>query len=345
MSFTIKRKKEKFARDRFREQEVGSIFSKTSNGLSSAFSLIVTLFFTPALITSSIISKEILVSFANIFLSLGYLTNFFYRIYKREISKAELIVSLFTLTAFLAAAFVFFPPVATLSALAVIQLVNQSAVAINMFFLIRHLLVPPVKHVIETIAHRLGFDIAGQYYSKPALTLEKDRFAVDRILEKQYGHDSHSPHYNAAQLNNLNKLLTKLTLYISKYDEILFGYIRNKDKITALEKNIEQLTQRGDPDSSYAFIRNKIRFKTTKIQLLQDAVVKVQQAIAKPDGQADQALSFFHLPLFHKKQDKAELLQTGLDDLQNEIKRQKAKIKALHECLPLDSVACPQSTL
>ena len=224
MPATVERKKEKFSRNRSREQEAGSFFNKTSSGLSKAFSFIVAIFFTPAIITSSIVSKEILLSFANIFLSLGYLSNFCYRIYKREMSKAEFIVSVVVLAGLMTGAFILFPPAAAaVTALSVIQLINQVAVVINLFFLARHVIVPPVKHLVEKIAHRFGFDIAGQYYSKPALTLENDRFTVDKVLEKDYGHDSHSPNYKPAQLLKQNKLLTKLSLYICKYDEALFG--------------------------------------------------------------------------------------------------------------------------
>lgn len=334
MSIIIRRKK-KFARNRSREQEAGSLFSKTSSGLSNAFSLIIAIF-TPALITSSIASTEILLPLANIFLSLGYLTNFSYRIYNREISHVELMVSALALAGFVAAAFLLFPPAgAVISVLSAIQLINQAAVAINLFFVVKHVLVPPIKHVVEKIAKYLGYDISRQYCLKPALTLEKDRFAVDRILEKDYGHDSHSKKYNSAQLSHLNKLLTKLTFYISKYDELLLGYIRHKDKITALEKSIESLSQRGDPDSSYSFIKEKIRFKTTKVQLLQDAVAEVQVALAHPGKLDDKALSYFHIPLLQRKRNRTEMLKAGLDDLQYEIKRQQVKINSLQECLPL----------
>lgn len=57
-NMNIKIKKEKFARNRSRENEVGSFFIKTSSGLTSASSVIIALFFTPALITSSISQKK-----------------------------------------------------------------------------------------------------------------------------------------------------------------------------------------------------------------------------------------------------------------------------------------------
>lgn len=336
---SIKRKKEKFARSRFREEEAGNFFRKTSSGLSSAFSLIIALFFTPALIASSIFSKEILLPFANIFLCLGYLTNFSYRIYKKEVGKAELIVTALTLAAFLAVGFFFFPPVAAVSLLSVIQLVNQAAVIINMFFLIKHVIVPPVKQLVEKMAHRLGFDISRPYFSKPPLTPEADVYIIDRLLKKNYGHDSHSKEYDPNELVNLNKLLKKLTLYINKYAEVLLGYIRNKDKIDALKRTIEQL-ERGDPNDSYAFIKSKISFKETKIELLQEARDKVQLALSNPSIQIyeKEALAFFHKTVF-RKHDRTQLLTNGLDNLNQEIKRQEAKLASLTECLPLSPAA------
>ena len=333
-------KRSKFARNRSREQEAGSFFNKTSTGLNSVFSLIVTIFFTPALITSSILSKEILIPFANIFLSLGYLSNFFYRLYKNEMSKAELIISTLTLAALIAGALILFPPAAALSALGIIQFVNQIAVVINIFFMIRHVVVPPMKHLMERVAQRLGFDIAGQYYSKPALTLKHDRYVIDRILMKIYGHDSDSPQFNEQQLINLNKLLHKLTVYISKYDEALFGYIKNQNKIACFEKMIDELTVHGDSDSSYTLIKKKICFKSTKLQLLQKAEEKVKSGLGDAT-QEDKALSFFYTSLFHKKEHNKEVLQAGLRDLQTEIKRQQAKITSLQECLPLTLARTP----
>lgn len=332
---SIKLNKSLFARNRDREIEFGDIFNKTSNGLSYIMALSITVFFTPALITTSIFSKEIIVILANFTLSLGYLTNFAYRIYQNEVSKSELFVSMLTLAAFLTAAYFLFPPIAAISLISTLGFINQMAVAVNLFFLIKHVVVPPCKKMIENIAQWMGFDIAGRYYSKPPLTIEQDRFILDQLLMKTYEYDSHSPKFDQKKLASFNKLLAKLSAYIDKYDESLLGYINNREAISDLENHIAQLTIKGNPDSSYSFIQRKIRFKTTKIQMLQEARETVSNALDNPDHDPHQALLFFSdIDSGELEKNRKQVLDAGLQCLKNEIQRQQDKIASLEDCLP-----------
>ena len=209
------------------------------------------------------------------------------------------------------------------------------AVAVNLFFLIKHVVVPPCKKIIENVAQYMGFNIAGRYYSKPPLTLTHDRYIIDQLLNKSYGHNSHSPDFKPAELAQFNKLLTKLSDYIDKYDESILGYIINKDTIVDLEKQIAQLTTRGNTDTSYAFIRRKIGFKTTKIDLLHEAQKTIKEALEDPYFDVTPALQFFKgVDSQELERDRIAVLSEGLECLQMEIDRQQVKISTLEECLP-----------
>lgn len=333
----LKLKRALFSRDRSREKEKGYIFSKTSNGITNVMPLVLTLFFTPVLITTSLFSKEIIIILANLSLCAGYLINFCYRIYRQEVSPAELLVSILALAGFIAVAYFLGPSIGTFSFITAFIALNQIAVAINLFFLIKHVLVPPCKKLIENISQYLGFNIKGRYYTKPPLTLEHDRTIIDLLLIKTYGYDSFSPKYNPKQLEAFNALLTKQSLYIDKYDESILGYIYNRTDITNLENQIFDLTVQGNPDSSYTFIRKKISFKTTKINLLLEAQKVVSEGIDDPENKSDPALRFFKgvdKNMLHQNPQK--VLNSGFKCLQKEIEKQQQKIEQLKTCLPIE---------
>ena len=331
----IKLKKALFARSRSREKEIGDIFNKTSYGITNLMPFIAILFFTPVLITTSIFSREIIPMFANISLCFGYLSNFAYRVYNKEISKSELVISTVLLIAFLSLAYFLYPLIAVVSFINVITIINQMAAAVNLFFLVKHVIVPPCKQLIEKIAQFIGLDIAGRYYNKPPLTLKEDRFIIDRLLRQNYRHDTSSPEFREEELDSFNRLLAKLCQYVNKYDESFFGYIINKDAISDLETRISELTTLGNHDSSYTFIRRKIGFKTTKINLLETAKEAVLTAIQTPNITPRQALSFFtDIDQDQLKTDKISVLKEALECVQGEIARQQEKIEGLNACLP-----------
>lgn len=332
----LKLKKYLFSKNHDREKEAGDFFSKTSSGLTSVMPLILTVFFTPALITTSLFSKEIIVMLANFSLSLGYITNFAYRLYRKEVSASELLISSLTLAAFLTVAYLLFPPLAPISFIGVLIALNQMAVAVNLFFLIKHVLVPPCKKLIEHVAQYMGFNITGRYYSKPPLTLEQDRHVIDQLLMKTYGHDSFAPQFHQNQLDRFNALLMKQSSYIDKYDESILGYINNRAPIADLEDQITKLTVQGNPESSFTFIRKKIGFKTTKIKMMEQAKEIVLNAIEHPEQDVSEALHFFKpVKNMDLQKDRDKILATGLKCLDLEILKQQEKINSMESCLPI----------
>lgn len=332
----LKLNKARFGRNRHREQDVGDVFNKTSTGLTNMMPFLITLFFTPVIITTSLFSKEIILMFANISLSLGYISNFVYRVYRLEVSKSELFISSIVLVGFLAAAFFLYPTVGLLSIVSALGFINKMAAAVNLFFLIKDVIIPPVKQLIENIAQAVGFDIAGRYYTKPSFDLDRDLFVIKRLFNKHYQNDDITAADVDAKLNPLNKLLSKLSHYINKYDESIFGYIINKNVISDLETKISELTIEGNSDSSYAFIHKKIDFKRTKIQLLLSAKDTVSHAQQNSHTDIKPVLDFFiNATRPSNATHRQELLKTCINILDEEISRQRNKILELEECLPI----------
>ena len=205
-----------FSRNRTREKEIGAIFNKTSRGITNLMPVIIPIFFAPALVTTSLFSKEIILMLANISLSLGYVSNFAYRIYNNEVSKSELLITALIVAALIALSYFFYPTIIAYSFVNVLSVLNQMAAAVNLFFLVKDVIIPPCKRALEKVAQFLGVDITSGYYSKRPLTLEEDRYILDRLLTQAYGYDSFSPKFQEKKIGSFNRLLNKLCDYINK---------------------------------------------------------------------------------------------------------------------------------
>lgn len=331
---TLKLNKSFFSRNKSREKQIGAIFNKTSNGISNLMPLVVPLFIAPTLITTSYFSKELILMLANIFLCLGYLSNFIYRIYAKEISRLELLTAAVLFVSIVPLCYLLYPMITTFSFIHVLFIVNQTAAAVNLFFLVKDAIIPPFKRILEKIGHLIGIDIADHYYSKPPFNLAEDRFAIDRLMTNVYGYSSASPEFNEEKIVSFNYLLKKLCSYINKYDESFLGYLINKESIINLESQINSLTQ-GNPDSSFTFIRKKISYKTTKIQLLESAQKEVYEALHNPSLNFKQTLRFFTYDDNKKLlSERKKVLCKGVQCLQKEIIRQQEKVSSLKACLP-----------
>lgn len=335
----LKLNKIAFARQHTREQESSNIFNKASSSISDIMPFIIPLFFTPVLITSSLFSKEIVLMLANITLGLGYMSNFLYKIYNKEVSKSEVIISSLFLAGLLTLSYFVYPVMLAISFVSVLSLINQMVAAVNLFFLTKNAIVPPCKRIIEKGAQYLGIDISAGYYNKTPLNLKNDRYALDRLFQQAYGYDTFAPQFEKKQIKSFNNLLRKLCSYINKYDESFLGYFLNKKAIAEIENQIHMLLTEGSADSSYAFIRKKIAFKTTKVNLLEAAKDELIEALADPTINATPLRHFFmnvdEKQLCTKRK---EILRSGIYCLQEEIVRQKEKLNSLEECLPEDKL-------
>lgn len=327
----LRLRKSPFKRNQDREKNIGDIFNNASSSLNSVMSLTLTIFFTPALIATSLFSQEIVLMLINLSLCLGNLSNFVYRVYKKEVGTIELLVSLSMLAGVITAAYFLFPTiVSTASVLGIIALANQFAIGINLFFLFRNSIVPPIIGWFRSIGKALGFDVQDKYYQIKPLDLKEDACVVNALMQKHFGHGFKEGPIED-DLNKLNQLLNILQDYINKYDEIILGDVKYNEVIKTIEGHIRQITLKGNADSSFSFIRQKIAYKEVKVHRLQQA--KSEGAAGDQNWQwlskyckgVDQSSYQRQPSMFNQK---------AIELLDKEIERQQTKIDRLSGCLP-----------
>lgn len=332
-------KKSFFARNKDREEAYGSLFNKASSSLLFLINVIVAGLFAPVVIATSLVSKDVALMLANIFLSAGYSANFIYRLISKEVSTSELFISAIALSVSLTLTFYFLPVTTVWSFVNIVNFCNHIATAVNGFFLIRNIIVPPLKQFSERIAHFIGLEIGGNYYYQRPLTLAKDRFVIDRLFGKHYHHDATQSKQFKEELQPFNNLLKKLVFYVNKYNEPLFGSLSSAENISSHEKLISQLTVEGNAVNCLSRIEQKLAFKKTKIALLEGAKTEVQTITDESStAEIKDKLRFFgSIPVKEIHKNRGELRQQCLNIIDKEIQRQNAKVEELCSCLPMTS--------
>ncbi|MCC5792355.1 MAG: hypothetical protein JJT82_07095 [Legionellaceae bacterium] len=327
----LRLRKSPFTRNKRREKSIGDIFNKASSRLSSAMSLALTIFFTPALMATSLFSQEIVLMLINLCLCLGNLSNFGYRVYQKEVGKIELAVTLCFLAGFIAGAYFLFPAiVSTGSWLAVVALANQFAAAVNLFFLLRNNIVPPIIGWFKYVGATLALDIQDTFHSIKPLDAQEDAYIVNALMQKHFHHSFREGPVEA-DLNKLNRLLKILENYTNKYHELVWRDTRYSEAIKAIEGHIRQLTLKGNADSSFSFIRQKIAYKEVKRHRLQQAQTELQ-AEDLSWQQFSKYCKGIPAATYHSQPSLYRQKATSL--LAQELKRQQAKIDQLSDCLP-----------
>lgn len=330
--------KKYFARDRQRENDYGSFFNRTSTSIQFFMNVIIAGIFTPAVMATSLASKAVILMLANISLCLGYTTNFIHRVLSREVGIAEFVITLLGIAGLITLAFYFLPVTLTLNMVGVISLINHVATAINGFFLIRNIVVPPLKKGVEGIAKWFGCEIKGNYYYRRPLNLEIDRHVIDNLFRQAYGKDTTQFEREevAVKLKPFNNMIEKLSFYINKYNEALFGSISEGDKITNLDKFVAQITIEGNAANATPWLKRKEGFKLTK----QASLKRAREALSKcNDDTPDDALKE-HFKFFtsYKKErlktNKTGLIRDAIACYDKEIQRQQEKIDTFEACKP-----------
>lgn len=323
MNKPISFKKEFFARNRHREEERSDIFNITYKSLAFIGNILLPVIFTPAIIISNLVSHGIFLTLLNSFLALGYCAHFSHRFLLDEASYLELLISLVFITALFSIAFYSAPMSFGFNLLNIINVINLLSTSVNSFFLIRNYIVPPLQSFLQTMLHFLGLNVTVSFFSKEPLTLLKDRPVIDRLLTNFYGCNSFQATSLMDKIKPFNLLLAKMVAYVNKYSEPFLGALYNRDKIANLEKSIDQLTIEGNAESSISFIKKKINFKLTKINLLQTTIDTIEKH--------DDLYRFFR---HTQGKDAAFIVKEGTALLQIELDRQHSKVEALRLCIP-----------
>ena len=334
---TITLNKSYFARNKSREKDGGGIFSLIHKNLSFLTNVAFLIVLAPTVVVGSLLSHASFLMIANIFLALGFLFNFFNRIYMREISVEEVVITLVVIGLLCLLAIYLAPAVSSWGLISTLCFVNLFSTSIIAFFLARNFLVPPLLSGMRSIGNALGFKLDTSFYYMSPLELEnegepeKDRSLIDRLLMKLYGHNSRSKENQetlSQELASINKVIKILSKYINKYDEPIFGYINNNEKIKTLEGALTKLVVNCDTDGCSGFLKRKISYKQTKIEKLQQALCEVNDS---QDGLEVRWYRFFNnMPTSNTLLS----MKYARELLASEIERQQKKVDDLSKDVP-----------
>lgn len=336
----IKLKRTYFSDNRNRERLSVHYFNRASFGLTAYGKVLVDLFFTPIVAASSLLVSDLFLMIANVMLAFGYLSNFIYRIFNKEVSFFEGfltivgLASLIGLAVYIAQA-VF---VVTLTAPAIFTYCSVIATAINSFFLIKNVILPPLKRLVESLVfYCFGYNIKADYYYQKPLTLESDEFIIKLLLNREDLLPGESlTVVDQEKLVSYNNILQKLCWYINKYNEQPFGSILHEDKITDIEAEIRYLTVDGSSEFPIDFLYKKCSFKQTKLTKMKDALTKVTSAYEQrsPAAYNQFGLRFFDNYTPVDQSGLAASFKITSELLSTQISRQEVKIRELEACVP-----------
>ncbi len=308
-----------------RENEGEEFFNTSHKSLSVLATIIIPAIYTPALILDNLMSHGILFSLGNISLAAGFCIYFTHRMIAKNISYLELFASLVLLGALLTVAFSTAPMTLGFTLVQSINFLNLVSTSINSFLLISPYVIPHFQALIKYTFTFLGHELQTSFFSSPPLTLKEDGPVIDRLLKKHYKHDSFSPDFNEDEIKPFNALIQKMVMYINKYQEPFFGTVIEEEKIKQLKTAITALVKHGNTDSSFAFINEKIDFKTHKINRIKRAIDTCQTKEKEHKASQTQLRHGF----FRKFRPTYEL-----SELQEELLRQEEKVASLKLCLP-----------
>ncbi len=328
----IKINKKYFARNRHRELEERGIFNTISRDLLFLTNTSFMIILAPTIVISSVLSHASLLMIANLFLAFGFVFNFGRRVFAREVSISEFLITLIVIALLCLLAFYLSPAITQLSFIGVLCFINIFTTSISSFFLIRNIIIPPIQSLIQRVARFFGFELTEHLFYVSPFSLEKDRGTIDRLSKKFYGYDSFSDKFAEENITPFNNMIAVLSRYVNKYQEPLLGYVNDYVRIKDLESTISKLVTKGDTDSTLTFIKRKIDFKTTKIK----ALTQVKTELTQESNQNRVFIQRFfnHLPS-KIEENTTEVFTQCNALLQSEIERQQTKIDQLNACLPI----------
>ena len=323
-------KKEFYARDRYRDHDDDSFFKHVHKNISFLSNTGFVILLAPTVVISSLMSHTAILMVANAFLALGFIFNFAHRVYLQEASPFELLVSLIVIGLLVLLAFYLAQPTIELSLLSILGMINLVASGINSFFLIRHVLIPPLASMTEYSLRAMGFDVSIKFHKIHPLTIEQDKLVIDRLLNKLFKINSDSPAYTAKHLESLNRIIDVISRYINKYQAPLFGSITNSDFIKKYEDGLSRFVKEGYSDTVMDLINRKISFKASKIRILTNAKLEVGTEISENSFPSNNMHCFFSsLP---EDSTPLNVGQQCLQLLDDEIQKQQTKLDDLYAC-------------
>lgn len=349
----MKLKHSAYGRNHDIEEQSGYLFNKTSTSILFLLNIFLGVFLTPALITTSMIAKDTVLMIANIFLSAGYTTFFGSRLIKKEISLFELTASCLAIAACTALIMYFSPLAVPAGIFGALYYTNLVSTGINGFFLIRNIILPPLKRMSIFALNTLGFDFKVDLFTRPPLKMSstlgkvKHEYAIDVLLRDNFNIDMYHDNLQNSEIETkikpFNQLITTLSEYINKYTDSFFGSIIKGNQINNLTSHIDEIYKTGKAGNAMGFIQMKLSRKQTKINLLEKIQSDINQIEQKSNPLSDNTIKkklnryFEHI---NYRSDKHAFFKQANELISKEISRQKAKCDKLKACLP-NNLASP----
>jgi hypothetical protein len=333
------KRKQKFKRsfikrDRSLDNEAGHYFTSASFGLMALGKIWVTLSSVQIVVVPTITPEGFFLIFANVFLALGYFYNFFYRSVQLEITLTEAFLTVTGLTASIVLALYLASAMLLVSLTLPVLLVNCSviATAINSFFLIKNVIIPPLKRMMECAFAYFGWTFQVEYRPATQLIKERHRAIIDLLLRPEGLNDG-----NNDKFESYNKILTKLDSYNNKYNEEVFGSFFRQKEITAIEKSIRELTTEGKDASALSILYRKLSFKLSKYKTLTTALNELTASYGSKNMDSYNGLCARFFDNHSNVRTMVSMEQSWNVTrplLFNELIRQKRKFDRLKECIP-----------
>lgn len=305
----MKFKKFLIKRDKSREKAANGFFNTLESGTSYIVKAVLPLLFPPVVSITSVYSHNTILILLNFSITFFYIGNEFYRFFSGQANNAQFIaamlglllvlgVTVYTSSALIAAIF---------SPVNAILLANIITTSINVYFALKDLVLPVLFAIVNSLLHRIGVATDITYIHERPLSLEKDRFIIDKILSSNFDKKDTCQldleGYNNEpnnRITKINELLRILLNYKRKYNEKFLGNFRYKQQIDDIDSRIHRLTVKGESADSLAFINQKIRFKQSKIDIISRVRNEVSVAISnKTKSHFVKTLStyFYNVPI------------------------------------------------
>lgn len=335
-------------RNKSREKAASGFFNTLESGTSYIVKAVLPLLFPPVVSITSIYSHNTILILLNFSITIFYIGNEFYRFFSGQANNARFIttmlglllvlgITIYTSSALISAIF---------SPVNAILLANIITTSINVYFALKDLILPVVFAIVNSLLHKMGVTTDITYVHERPLSLEKDRFIIDKILSSNF--DKKDTHQlllegNEDELNDrivkINKLLSILLSYKRKYNERFLGNFRYKQQIDDIESRIHKLTVKGEPADALTFVNQKIRFKQSKIDIITSVKDEVSAAIDEEKKSSFvKALRtyFYDVPtssMLDKDKKREKVLDEALQECNQEEQVQEVKISNLKKSL------------
>lgn len=268
-----------------------NISKRVHKNMQALGPIIFALFFAPTVVVvSSIMSQAAFLIASNIFLSLGFLVSITYGIYEKFTNQRklaavlELVFSLAIIAGLFFLAFYFTPFIGGWSFLGTLSFINLFASSINIFMLIRVLLLPPILSSLQAFLVKCGFEKAKieLEYSRDIRAVGEDNTSEDfcaNILLIKYPESCRrfDDNWKKEAIKPFNHAKNVIRDYENKYQSSLLGNVIRSSDIANRRSNYMNMVERGDTDSIFAFFRRKLIDKSSEVRKLTVAAGSVSE--------------------------------------------------------------------